>query len=118
MFVITIAPSNPHIQPQPSTSVMLDHLDPSAEMALALRREAAMQQPMVGGVEIAPRVFATPTNSDFGSNYTMSEYPGYYSSQQPDDDYRVRMYVSLYSRGCYGNHIHDIYSTHITSRVH
>ncbi len=82
-----------HTQPQTSRSVMLDHLDPSNEMAMALRREAAIQQPMVGGVEIAPRVFATPTNSDFGSNYTMSDYPGYFSSQLPDDDYRVWLYV-------------------------
>ncbi len=68
---------------------MLDHLDPSNESALALRREAAIQQPMVGGVEIAPRGFATPTSSDCGSIYTVSEYPGYLSSQPADDYYRV-----------------------------
>ena len=51
-----------------------------------MRREA----PVTDGVEMAQLDFATPTNSDFGSNYSvMSEYPGYYSSQQHDEDYRV-----------------------------
>ena len=74
---------------------MLDNFDTvnHNETALQLRREAAIHQRM-GGIDMASRHVDYESSTDFGSitSIPVSELPGYYSSQPPDDNYESSDY--------------------------